>query len=108
MIKQENVMSVYEKIGGEHSSILIDVRAKEDYLQCHAKGAVNYPLDEIQSNPDGLKEAIANKMQVYFICHSGKRSMIAIEALGDLENVSVTSVTGGTQDWISANLPVEK
>jgi rhodanese-related sulfurtransferase len=41
------------------------------------------------------------------ICNSGNRSRVASEALVQMGFSSVYNVSGGIQDWLRADLPVE-
>ena len=81
----------------------IDVRTPEEFATGHAKGAVNYPLSD-------LNESVMSKLksfaEVYVICQSGARSSSAVSKL-IVSNIQAFSVTGGTSAWRSLGLPLE-
>lgn len=56
---------------------LIDLRAKEAFEEGHIKGAMNIPLDELESTIDELEK---NK-EYHLICYSGMFSKQAGEFL---------------------------
>ena len=58
--------------------ILVDVRTKAEYDSEHIKGAINIPLDEIESTTTLNKDS---KIVVY--CQSGNRSAKAAQKLVD-------------------------
>ncbi len=55
------------KNGGE----LIDVRTPEEYAAGHIDGAINLPLQNIQS---GSMPHVSRDKPIYVYCHSGNRS----------------------------------
>ena len=63
----------------EKNSILLDVRTVSEYQQGHIKGAVNLPLDDIDT---GAGQIIPDKnMRIYIYCRSGRRSKKAMSKL---------------------------
>lgn len=108
MIKTLNVIKAWDQIKAEKDFMFIDVREKPDYLMAHASGAVNIPLDSIDSAMEDTDRFKSKDQNIFLICRSGKRSMMAAEKFASNGFNSVFSVDGGTEDWISANLPVEK
>ncbi|MDX1684584.1 MAG: MBL fold metallo-hydrolase [Saprospiraceae bacterium] len=66
-----------EKMNGEIDGDILDVRKPTEYLSQHIKGAINFPLDYINSNMDRLE-----KDKKYFLhCLGGYRSMITASIL---------------------------
>jgi phage shock protein E len=59
------------------SGFLVDVRTPEEFAQGSVKGAVNIPLDEIESRLDEFK----GKTDIVVFCRSGNRSRQASEIL---------------------------
>jgi rhodanese-related sulfurtransferase len=80
----------------------IDVRTPEEYASGHAYRAKNIPLDQLSANLDKLEK----NEPVYLICHSGNRSKKAAQQLVDAGFPQAISVTGGTEAWKSAGLPM--
>lgn len=73
--------------------ILVDVRTKVEYESEHIKGAINIPLDEIESTTMLKKDA---KIVVY--CQSGNRSAQAARKLIDNGYTNVYDM-GGIIGW---------
>lgn len=84
----------------ESGAPVVDVRSPEEYAAGHVPGAVNIPLDEVDS-----RRAELATTPVHVICQSGGRSMKASEALA-ARGVPALSVAGGTKGWIDAGRPV--
>lgn len=80
----------------------IDVRSIAEFQSGHAKGARNYPLDTLSHHIDALK----NYREVYVICLSGGRSMVAVQSL-NVSGVKAINVPGGTMAWRGAGLAME-
>ena len=84
--------------------VLIDVRTKEEFAECHAAGAINIPLDEIDANKAVAAGASPDK-PVYIICKSGGRSFRAGQMLIGEGFKQVFNVETGTMGWTQAGLP---
>ena len=100
---QVPVASVAEIVMGVEGIQLVDVRRPAEYANGHAAGAINLPLDRLSRD---LAE-LDNSKPTYVICQSGYRSSLASSILESAGFDSVQNVTGGTQAWIAAELPVE-
>lgn len=85
---------------------LIDVRTPAEFRGVHAVGARNVPIDELDLHADELRQAAAAG-PLYLICQGGGRSKKACERLA-AKGIGVVNVTGGTNDWVAAGLPVER
>lgn len=82
----------------------IDVRTPEEFVAGHAEGAVNIPLDKLESEYSKL-----NKNQpVYLICQTGRRSQKAAEQLAQKGFRQLINIEGGTSAWTASGLPLEK
>ena len=84
---------------------LVDVRTPEEYAQGHVPGAVNLPLNELQSRKGELS-AYMNE-DVYLICKSGRRSASAQVLLKQSGFGRTINVEGGTDAWRAAGHPTE-
>jgi phage shock protein E len=82
------------KASNTHRTI-IDVRSPEEFLSGSAIGAINIPLDEIETRS---KEIDMLAGDIILCCASGNRSGIAQQALADK---NIKAHNGGS--WISAN-----
>ena len=69
-------------------------------------GARNVPIDELDLHIDELRQT-ATAGPLYLICQGGGRSKKACERLA-AAGIGVVNVTGGTNDWVAAGLPVER
>jgi rhodanese-related sulfurtransferase len=86
---------------------LVDVRTPAEYESVHAVGAQLVPLDRLE--PKAIMEARNGRAQepLYLICKGGTRSGKACEKFIAAGFTNVISVTGGTEAWVKAGLPVE-
>ncbi|MFC6269188.1 rhodanese-like domain-containing protein [Frigoriflavimonas asaccharolytica] len=72
----------------ENGAFLVDVRSPAEFADGSFPGAVNIPLEEVESRVGEFK----NKPSVVVFCRTGNRSSKAIEIL---ENNGIKSVTNG-------------
>ena len=86
--------------------VIVDVRTPAEFRGVHAVGARNVPLDVIDQHTAELRQA-AGTGPLYLICQGGGRSRKACERLA-AAGIGVVNVTGGTNDWVAAGLPVER
>ena len=85
---------------------LLDVRTPAEYGEVHASNASNRPLDSLKP-ADYLADRNGNSAEpIYIICHSGARGERACREFQKAGFESVVNVTGGTQAWVDAKLPV--
>ena len=86
-------------------AVLIDVREPAEFAAGHAAGARNVPLATL----DGAKNLPTNKaLPLVLVCASGARSSRAAAQLRKAGYASVHSLSGGTEAWRNASLPIEK
>ncbi len=83
-------------------SQFIDVRTLEEYASGHAYRTRNIPIDTLTANLDTLKK----NEPVYLICRSGNRSKKAAQILVDNGFSKAITITGGTEAWQAAGLPM--
>ena len=76
-----------------NGATVIDVRTEEEYNGGHIKGAINIPVDNIDSITIDKNETII----VY--CASGIRSTNAINNLVDMGYTSLYNLDGGLLNW---------
>ena len=82
-ISYAEAMNIIEKA----SSVIIDVRTKEEYDKWHIKNSINIPVNEVS---DIAKGVLKDKEKMIFVyCSAGIRSVVACEILAGLgyENV---------------------
>ncbi|MFF9038136.1 rhodanese-like domain-containing protein [Streptomyces sp. NPDC014892] len=74
---------------------VIDVRTPGEYASGHVPGALNVPLDRLESALPALRESAA---ELLIVCRSGARSEQA-RALLARHGVPAADLTGGTNAW---------
>lgn len=85
--------------------IVVDVLSKEDYAKAHIKGAINIPLDDLESKGDQwLTRQI--DIIVYSANEKCKGADFAQEKLGTM-GFRVWKLDGGLETWEKAHYPVE-
>ena len=76
-----------EKIINDNA-FLVDVRTPQEFATDSVKGAINIPLDQVQSQLEKFK----NKKNIIVFCRSGNRSS---QAKSILQQNGFTNVTNG-------------
>jgi len=82
--------------------ILIDVRTPEEFNSGHISGAINIPVESLQSRINEVPTG--EKIIVY--CRSGNRSAQASQILSDEGYTGIYDL-GGIINWTSQGYPVE-
>lgn len=98
---------VVQKIQGNESFVLLDVRTPEEYEEIHIEGARLLPVDQIsaESLADiGLGEN-AKDQEIVIYCRSGARSKIAYDLMTSLGYTNLKSVAGGMIHWQEDGYP---
>jgi rhodanese-related sulfurtransferase len=85
-------------------SQLIDVREPAEYMAGHAYRARNIPLGTLEANLDKLEK----NEPVYLICQTDNRSREAARKLADRGFGRLVVITGGTEAWREAGLPMSE
>jgi rhodanese-related sulfurtransferase len=80
---------------------IVDVRSPSEFATSHIPGAINVPLDQIESRIPDLN----SETSIVLVCKMGKRARMAA-ALLDPCRLSTKVLDGGTDAWIQAGLPV--
>jgi rhodanese-related sulfurtransferase len=83
------------------NALLVDVRSVTEFRAGHIPGAINIPMDEIESR---LVDLDANR-PVVLICQGGQRARITAELLGPCRG-DLAVLEGGTNAWKAAGLTV--
>ncbi len=89
----------------ENGGVLVDVRSRSSYIKEHIKGAINIPLEEIDSNLDKLPR----DKPVIVYCGSVKcnASYLAARKLAALGFGNIYRFVDGLKGWKDKGLPVE-
>jgi glyoxylase-like metal-dependent hydrolase (beta-lactamase superfamily II)/rhodanese-related sulfurtransferase len=84
---------------------VLDVRRPAEYQSGHVPGAHHTPLSSIEKELTSL--ALAKDQETAVICAGGYRSSAAASLLQQHGFTNLINITGGTNAWINAGLPVE-
>lgn len=79
---------------------LIDVRSPSEFASGHIPGAVNIPMDQIESRLADLGAG-----RIVLICQMGKRARITAHLLEPCQR-QIAVLEGGTNAWVEAGLSV--
>jgi rhodanese-related sulfurtransferase len=85
---------------------LIDVRTPAEFREVHAAPARLVPLDRLDPAAVLAARGGATGEPLYVICRSGSRGRQACERFAAAGFPNAINVTGGTQAWKEAGLPV--
>jgi rhodanese-related sulfurtransferase len=80
---------------------LIDVRSPSEYATGHIPGAVNMPMEQVQSRLPDLE----GEDSIVLVCQSGQRARM-VAGLLEPCGKELRILEGGTSAWIKAGLPV--
>lgn len=95
MIPETTVEALSELIKNNEKVTILDVREPWEYKICFIKDSVNIPLRKLE---DRFND-IPRKFPIYTLCHHGKRSLKAADALIKAGVENVYNVTGGIDAW---------
>lgn len=87
---------------------IVDVRTPEEFREVRAQGVRLVPMDEIAPRELMQSRTLVADEPLYFICHLGGRSAHVCLAMMAAGYSNVVNVTGGTEAWEQAGLPVER
>jgi len=76
-------------------TFVIDVRTPQEYAAGHVPGAVNWPLQQIES----WWSRVPKDRVVYVKCNTQNRSRVAVQYLQSRGLRDLNLVTGGIQAW---------
>jgi rhodanese-related sulfurtransferase len=81
---------------------LVDVRSPSEFAAGHIPGAINIPMDQIESRLADLSRG-----PIVLICQMGKRAQMTADILGPCR-LDLTVLEGGTAAWTQEGLPIVK
>jgi rhodanese-related sulfurtransferase len=85
---------------------VLDVRTPAEFSEVHVASAKNLPLGDLtRASLEALGHGNSAE-PVYLLCHSGKRAVAAADKLAAAGYRELVVITGGTEAWIDAKLPV--
>jgi rhodanese-related sulfurtransferase len=80
---------------------ILDVRSASEFGSGHLPGAINVPMEQIESRIEDLDRSAA----LVLVCQSGKRASMCREWLR-ARGVECQVLQGGTNAWADAGLPL--
>lgn len=94
------------RLATEPGLTVIDVRTPAEFAELHARPARNLPLPDVSPAALAALGHTDVSAPVYVLCQSGKRAESACSRLGAAGFTRAVVVTGGTDAWHAASLPV--
>lgn len=107
-MKTIDVKALAELMNKDTGVEVVDVRTPAEYETCHVIGARLAPLDRLEPKQLVAARSGTPNSPLYLICKGGTRSAKACEKFIAQGFDHVVNVTGGTEAWMAAGLPVEK
>ncbi len=93
--------------------LLLDVREPAEFAALHIPGSINAPRGILEQScewdyDETLPELAAGReREIVVICRSGKRSVLAADAMQQMGFTNVVSLKLGIRGWNDAELPLE-
>jgi len=87
---------------------IVDVRSTEEFREVRAQGVRHVPMVAIEPHELVNSRTLSGDEPLYFICHLGGRSAHVCLAMKAAGYDNVVNVTGGTEAWEAAGLPLER
>jgi rhodanese-related sulfurtransferase len=82
-------------------SQLVDVRSASEFASGHIPGAINIPMDQIETRLADLDAGLP----LVLVCQSDKRARMTAALLAPCRS-QIAVLEGGTQAWVRARLPL--
>ena len=82
---------------------MVDVRDAVEYEAFHIPGAINIPLDALQTSMKQLPQG----REIVIVCHAGHQSPIAARVLHHMGRSDLKRLDGGVVGWQQKGLPTE-
>lgn len=97
-------VSGFATLAASPSTVLIDVRTRDEFTAGHLRGARN--IDFRAADFDARLAALDKAATYAVYCHSGNRSGQALQRMATVGFTQVADLSGGVTAWISAGRPV--
>jgi molybdopterin/thiamine biosynthesis adenylyltransferase/rhodanese-related sulfurtransferase len=89
-------------------ALLVDVRAAHERALGMADGALGAAREALEAEPGAFLPPADAEVEILLICQSGRRSMLAAQALRARGYRHLASVAGGTTAWSAMGLPMAR
>jgi phage shock protein E len=96
--------SVAARIGAKSAPYLLDVRTPAEFAEGHVPGAVNIPVQALESRAG----EVPTDREVVVYCASGARATRAARMLAERGYGDVHEMTGSLMAWREAGFKVER
>lgn len=81
----------------------VDVREADEWVEGHIKGALHIPLGDLENR---MSEIPTDK-PIIAVCHSGVRSLTAVNILSAANQGTAKSMAGGVVEWVRRGYKLE-
>lgn len=98
------LISAADLLADREQYLVLDTRSAEEFAEGHIAGAINIPHTEVVNKLEQLKGT--NKTIVVH-CRSGRRALVAEQALLDAKFTNLKHLEGDMKGWLAQQLPVE-
>ena len=101
-----------QKLSGNHSPLVLDIREPEEFAAMHIAGSVNVPRGVLEAACDyGYSETVpdlveARKKEIIVACRSGNRSVLAAHTMQLMGFENVISLKTGLKGWHDYEQPL--
>jgi glyoxylase-like metal-dependent hydrolase (beta-lactamase superfamily II)/rhodanese-related sulfurtransferase len=94
--------ALYQQMQAGKSPLIVDIRLPNEWMGLRIGTVLNLPLNHL----DELSAKLEKEQSIVTVCNSAYRSSMAIGVLERKGFTQVTSMSGGTEAWVAAGLPV--
>ena len=97
------VITAKELLDNRDNYIVLDTRSAGEFAEGHISGAINIPHTKVKENIEFLRKL--NK-PIVIHCRSGRRALVAEEALLDANFKALKHLEGDILGWEQQDLPL--
>jgi len=83
--------------------VLVDIRPEEDYLNEHILGALNVPIEKMDSWISLIAPSLSGELVIYIISEAGQESDRMVKSLKARGYIQFISLVGGMKEWKQQN-----
>lgn len=94
----------FQAKASEAGVVVLDVRTGGEFMTGHIANAVNIDVEGMTF--DGDIKSLDKEVTYAVYCHSGRRSLIAVNKLKDAGFKNLFNLANGIQEWQGAGLPL--
>lgn len=98
------LLSAKDLLAQRDNFVVLDTRSAEEFAEGHIAGAINIPHTEV-ANQLARLQSIDKTIVVH--CRSGRRALVAEQALLDAQFSNLKHLEGDIKGWVAQGLPLE-